>query len=140
MKTPRVKDFDPNAKLPTLKSPLENMPVINNTAKPHHSQLDTVSDPKRTETKRISENEHHSDNDPGVPPPVPRTVPRSDPLIPKVKRVMRQRQTFDIYEDQYQSLKKIADKEKEYINGRGMSQMVRIAIDNYLKEHGTSKE
>ncbi len=29
MKTPRVKDFDPNAKeVPVLKSSLENMPVI----------------------------------------------------------------------------------------------------------------
>jgi hypothetical protein len=68
----------------------------------------------------------------GVPPPVP--------LIPKVKRVIKQRQPFDIYEDQYQRLKKIADEEKDFENGRGMSQMVRIAIDNYLKDHGTPQE
>jgi len=68
----------------------------------------------------------------GVPPPVP--------LIPKVKRLIRQRQPFDIYEDQYQRLKKIADDEKDFENGRGMSQMVRIAIDNYLKDHGTPQE
>jgi hypothetical protein len=67
-----------------------------------------------------------------VPPPVP--------LIPKVKRVIKQRQPFDIYEDQYQRLKKIADDEKDFENGRGMSQMVRIAIDNYLKDHGTPRE
>jgi hypothetical protein len=72
----------------------------------------------------------------GVPPPVPRpgprTVPGSDHLIPKVKRPMRQRQPFDIYEDQYERLKQIADSERNFVNGRGMSQMVREAIDTYL--------
>ena len=76
----------------------------------------------------------------GVPPPVPRTVPRPEPLIPKVKRPIKQRQPFDIYEDQYQSLKKIAESEKDFVNGRGMSQMVRDAIDNYLKNHGSPKK
>jgi hypothetical protein len=72
----------------------------------------------------------------GVPPPVPRTVPRTDPpaagLMPKVKRPMKQRQPFDIYEDQYAKLRKIADAERGFVNGRGMSQMVREAIDAYL--------
>jgi hypothetical protein len=68
----------------------------------------------------------------GVPPPVP--------LIPKVKRVIRQRQPFDIYEDQYQQLKKIAEEEKGFENGRGMSQMVREAIDTYFKDHTASEE
>src|SRR3954449_7156561 len=35
-----------------------------------------------------------------VPPPVP--------LIPKAKRIMKQRWPIDIYEDQYERLKKIA--------------------------------
>jgi hypothetical protein len=68
----------------------------------------------------------------GVPPPVP--------LTPKLKRAIRQRQPFDIYEDQYYRLKKIADTEKDFENGRGMSQMVRIAIDTYLKDHDTPQE
>lgn len=72
----------------------------------------------------------------GVPPPVPRTVPRTDPptngLMPKIKRPMKQRQPFDIYEDQYARLRKIADSERGFVNGRGMSQMVREAIDSYL--------
>jgi hypothetical protein len=79
-----------------------------------------------------------------VPEPVPVgvrvSVPPSVPLIPKVKRLIRQRQPFDIYEDQYQWLKKIADEEKAFENGRGMSQMVRIAIDNYLKDYGAPQE
>jgi hypothetical protein len=68
----------------------------------------------------------------GVPPPVP--------LTPRIRRAIRQRQPFDIYEDQYARLKKIAEEEKVFGNGRGMSQMVRIAIDNYLKDHGTPQE
>src|ERR671926_108695 len=112
MKQPRVSDFDPNAKRePTLKSSLDNMPVIE---------------------KLVS-----SSKDP-VPPPVPRTGPRTPtPLVPKVKRPIRQRQPFDIFEDQYKRLKKIAEAEKDFVNGRGMSQMVREAIDNYLRDHGS---
>ena len=76
----------------------------------------------------------------GVPPPVPRPGPRTGPLVPKAKRPIRQRQPFDIYEDQYARLKKIAEAEKDFVNGRGMSQMVREAIDTYLKTHDSPKE
>ena len=68
----------------------------------------------------------------GVPPPVP--------LVPKVKRVIKQRQPVDIYEDQYERLKQIKKAEEGFVNGRGMSQMVREAIDNYLRDHGTPRE
>lgn len=78
----------------------------------------------------------------GVPPPVPCTVPRTEPLkdvlVPKVKRSMKQRQPFDIYEDQYTQLKQIADSERGFVNGRGMSQMVREAIDAYLTARSSS--
>jgi hypothetical protein len=76
----------------------------------------------------------------GVPPTVPRPVPRPGPLIPKAKRPIRQRQPFDIYEDQYVTLKKTAEAEKGFVNGRSMSLMVREAIDNYLKTHDSSKK
>ena len=72
----------------------------------------------------------------GVPPPVRGTVPRT----PKIKRAIRQRQPFDIFEDQYVRLKQIADAEREFVDGRGMSQMVREAIDNYLNEHFPSSK
>ena len=76
----------------------------------------------------------------GVPPPVRGTVPRTVPLIPKVKRPIKQRQPFDIYEDQYETLKRIAASEKDFENGRSMSQMVREAIDTYLKDHNPPKK
>jgi hypothetical protein len=80
----------------------------------------------------------------GVPPPVPPevrgTVPRPLPLVPKIKRPIKQRQPFDVYEDQYVQLKRIAAAEKDFINGRSMSQMVRDAIDLYLRDHASSKK
>jgi len=66
-------------------------------------------------------------------------VPPSVRLIPKkTRRPIRQRQPFDIYEDQYQVLKKIAVAEKGFENGRSMGQMVRDAIDAYLRDHNAS--
>jgi hypothetical protein len=76
----------------------------------------------------------------GVPLPVGGTVPPTLPLIPKVRRPIKQRQPFDIYEDQYARLKKIAEAEKGFVNGRSMSQMVREAIDTYLQTHDSPKE
>jgi hypothetical protein len=92
------------------------------------------------------ETQHREQKQNGTPPLVPERVPvrvgvpLPVPLTPKVKRAIKQRQPFDIYEDQYQRLKKIADDEKGFENGRGMSQMVRIAIDNYLKDHDIPQE
>ena len=77
----------------------------------------------------------------GVPYGVLEGVPPAVPLIPKKpKRPIRQRQPFDIYEDQYQALKKIATAERGFENGRSMGQMVREAIDIYLKSHNASDE
>jgi hypothetical protein len=80
----------------------------------------------------------------GVPPTVPLPVrvpvPPTLPLVPKVKRPIKQRQPFDIYEDQYEQLKSIADAERNFVNGRGMSQMVREAIDLYLRNESSPKK
>jgi hypothetical protein len=73
----------------------------------------------------------------GVPEGVPPTIPL---ILKKPKRPIRQRQPFDIFEDQYQSLKKISTAERAFENGRSMGQMVREAIDAYLKTHNASDE
>ena len=76
----------------------------------------------------------------GGPHGVPEGVSPTVPLIPKKpKRPTKQRQPFDIYEDQYQDLKKIATAEKGFENGRSMGQMVRKAIDAYLKTHNAAE-
>ena len=88
--------------------------------------------PSATSTKTKIDTKHKGEPVPvGVPPPVRGTVPRT----PKIRRIIRQRQPFDIFEDQYARLKEIANAEREFVDGRGMSQMVREAIDLYLKEH-----
>ena len=96
-----------------------------------------VQEPK--EAKVVKE-ERPSVRMEGVPPPVPRTVPRPVPLVRKAKRSIKQRQPFDVYWNQYLMLKKISDAEKDYLNGRGMSQMVREALDAYFKAHNIPLE
>jgi hypothetical protein len=82
----------------------------------------------------------HHENSEGVPLPVRVPVPPSLPLVPKVKRPIKQRQPFDIYEDQYEQLKSISEAERGFVNGRGMSQMVREALDLYLARQPSSKK
>jgi hypothetical protein len=48
---------------------------------------------------------------------------------------MKERQPFDVFEDQCRLLKKISDAERNYVNGRGMNFMVREALDDYIKKH-----
>jgi hypothetical protein len=110
----------------------------------------SVSGTPLPEKQGMQEEQGKKDKQSSSPVPVPEPVPvgvgvrvgvpPSVPLIPKVKRVIRQRQPFDIYQDQYERLKKIAEEEKGFVNGRGMSQMVREAIDNYLRDHATPQE
>jgi hypothetical protein len=153
MKTPRVKDFDPNAKVPPLKSSLDHMPSI--VEPKSKSKKDTDISPLSINNNQQPENiakVNNYEEKPNsiikdvhpVPRPVrgtvPQGVPPTVPLIPKVKRLISQRQPFDIYEDQYQNFKKIADAERGFINGRGMSQMVREALDDYLKKHGSPRK
>ena len=52
---------------------------------------------------------------------------------------MKQRHPFDIYEDQYETLKKIADEEREQGLPGSMSAMVRKGIDMYLEARKQGK-
>jgi hypothetical protein len=66
----------------------------------------------------------------GVPVPAP---PYGVPLTPvPPRRAIRQRQPFDIFEDQYRELKQIAENERGMGLPGSMSRMVREAIDEYL--------
>ena len=51
---------------------------------------------------------------------------------PKRKRIMKSRHPFDIYEDQYQSLKNLALQERMQGGVGSMSAMVREAIDAFI--------
>jgi hypothetical protein len=62
---------------------------------------------------------------PLVPPVLP---------VPPVKRVMKQRHPFDIYQDQYEALQKLALEERKQGGFGSMSAMVREAIDKLIAE------
>src|SRR5579859_2449375 len=126
MKTPRVQDFDPNAKPPpSLKSSMDHFPVIQKHHAPHTDEIFT---------KEISVLPQHP---PAPPYPVRDGVPLT-PVLPK-RRKMRQRHPFDIYEDQYQTLKQIAEEERERGLPGSMSAMVRKGIDMYLEARKQGK-
>jgi len=118
MKAPRVHDFDPNAKIPELGSPMDGLPGIQ---KPEFS-----------------------DHLVRVVPPVPNVplVPpvRVVPLVPPRKRVMKQRHPFDIYRDQYESLQQLALEERKQGGLGSMSAMVREAIDSFIKVKRDNKK
>jgi hypothetical protein len=106
---------------------------------PSYKGADSPTPPSPAPELSHPEQETEIQNQP-VPLPVPPGVPPANPLVPKIKRPIRQRQPFDIFEDQYQRLKRISEAEKDFVNGRGMSQMVRDAIDHYLRDHATPQE
>ena len=60
------------------------------------------------------------------------------PVRPNGKRIIT-RNSFEIYEDQMDSLRKISFHEKMEGKLGSMSQMVRDAIDSYLKEKTSKK-
>lgn len=96
----------------------------------HQSKPDA---PKRPEPVAT-----HAGDTPATATPVPpvRGVPPG-----QQKRVMKQRQPFDIYQDQYDALKRIALEERMQGGVGSMSAMVRDAIDRIIAEKraGTSK-
>src|SRR5712664_1824664 len=128
MKMPRVHDFDPDAKIPELGSPMDNFPSIQRPKQladvSKNSSQPVANKPRQTPITPV----------PQYPVPYPSThtpygVPH--PVSP-IKRRMRQRQPFDVYEDQYETLKKVADDERAQGLPGSMSRMVREGIDMYL--------
>src|SRR4051812_44990056 len=109
MKTPRVKDFDPDAKVPNLKSTLENMPSIQKS-----TTLNTTPLAKKVDRIENTENSTritmNKEEIPPVLPVLPVRDVRGDRDVPPVplKRMMKSRWPIDIYQDQYDSLKNIA--------------------------------
>ena len=65
--------------------------------------------------------------------PVRPVPPGRDVLpVPPTKRVMKPRHPFDIYLDQYESLKQLADEDRRQGGLGSMSAMVREAIDTFI--------
>jgi hypothetical protein len=122
MKTPRVTDFDPEAKVPALKSPLEGMPAIGKPPRP------TPQDSPPHEAETPSEQPSQA---------IPERVNARTPVRPNGKRIIT-RNSFEIYEDQMDALRKLSLQAKMEGKLGSMSQMVREALDAYIKDK-TSK-
>jgi hypothetical protein len=126
MKTPRVTDFDPAAKVPTLKSPLEGMPTI---GKPPR-----ISQESPTPTKEVPEEKAETSSVTDRPT----ARPSDDPIGRSPDRVTNKRllvrRAFEWYEDQLAALKRLSLQEQMDGKDGSMSAMVREAIDDYLRK------
>jgi hypothetical protein len=124
MKQPRIDAFVPKKQtIPELKSSLEDMPVIEKSKPP--GKLPPFSE------KPIGQ-ENQSEQ------LISERVNARTPVRPTGKRIIT-RNSFEIYEDQMDSLRKHSFKEKMEGKLGSMSQMVRDAIDTYLKERASTK-
>ena len=137
MKTPRVHDFDPDAKIPELGSPMDNFPSIQKPTQP----TDISKYQLGTETKKPK-------NPPVIPvppvlvvPPAPLERPVRPVLpVPPKRRVMKQRHPFDIYHDQLETLRELALEERKQGGIGSMSAMVREALDTYIAKRRAGKK
>jgi hypothetical protein len=107
MKTPRVTDFYPDAKVPKLKSSLDQMPAIE---KPAHTQS-LVN--QALPTKAV--------------------VLKLKPDRPLISRDFIKR-TFDIYTDQLEFLRKLALQGRLDGGDDSMNAMVREALDQWIEK------
>src|SRR5947209_18547405 len=107
MKTPRVHDFDPNAPVHELRSPLAGMPSIQ---KPQPAQPSLTTERANVRT----------------------------PQRPNGRRIIT-RNSFEVYEDQMESLRKLAFQDKMEGKLGSMSAMVREAIETYLEKRSKEK-
>lgn len=120
MKTPRVQDFDPNAKVPELKSPLDGMPVIQKQTVPSVPPL-----PERP----------NGSTGQGVNARTDERLNASTNERSNVRRMIK-RASYELYTDQIEAIRQLALEEKIQGGKGNQSEMVRDALDNYLKQKG----
>jgi hypothetical protein len=86
-----------------------------------------------------------SDQNQQKPPQFQPEIPSSTPVrdvrpVPPKKRIMKQRHPFDIYHDQYDTLKQLADEDRRQGGAGSMSAMVREAIDTFIAAKNRKKK
>src|SRR4051812_10767371 len=131
MKTPRVTDFDPDAKVPTLKSSLDHMPVIEKSKPPIQEApvSKTPQQPVQETTQKEETEKPHVPVRPYERSPV-RQYARTD--TPKRRHLIRH--PFEFFEDQVAQLRRVTLEAQLRGEKVSMSEMVREAVDTYLKE------
>jgi hypothetical protein len=143
MKIPRVTDFDPDAKVPVLKSSLDNMPSIEKR-KPLDQKIDRSLSPQSISNQQHKKTIVTSEQTNNNPTTVIRDVRPVSPVRPVLpvppKRVMKQRWPVDIYQDQYESLQRLALEDRMQGGVGSMSAMVREALDKLINEKNNLKK
>ena len=141
MKKPRVEDFDPNTALPSLGSPLDNLPAIKPPRKEANLDLVVPLEPAQTQhpTTSPSSEEHarqmaaeasgQPDIHPNDPPPV-----RPTARTPVRRDITRY--AFEFFQDQIETLREFSLDEKLRGEKGSMSEMVREALDTYIAHRG----
>jgi hypothetical protein len=137
MKIPRVTDFDPDAKVPVLKSSLDNMPSIEKR-KPLDQEVVRSPSPQSISNQQYKKTTVKSEQTNNNPATGIRDVRPVLPVPPK--RVMKQRWPVDIYHDQYESLQRLALEDRMQGGVGSMSAMVREALDKLIKEKNDLKK
>ena len=123
MKTPRVHDFDPDAKPPELGSPMDHLPTIQKPlTKPHPQTSPLPSTEQQANIKR-------TDGEPPV---------RANARTPVRRQLTRY--AFEFYQDQVEELRRLSLEEKMQGEKGSMSEMVREAIDEYLAQKKRTDE
>ena len=122
MKTPRVTDFDPDAKAPTLKSSLDNMPSIVRPKAINHTPQ-----PRIVPSSASQNDQPHISSD---------ARPKPSPQSPKRSFIRR---TFDFYEDQITYLTRESLQERLAGKERSMNEMVREALDDWINKRKSGK-
>jgi hypothetical protein len=134
MKTPRITDFDPKAKEPSLHSSMDDFPAIQKPPAPsfNESHGNSATDHSSSEPVKESISRNTLTLDTRTPRPVLPVHP-----VPPLKRKMKQRHPFDIYEDQFEELKKLSLEDRMRGGMGSMSAMVREALDAYFAKKRT---
>ena len=123
MKTPRVHDFDPDAKLPELGSPMDHLPTIQKPLTKSHPQ------PSPLPSTEQQANIKRTDGEPPV---------RTNARTPVRRQLTRY--AFEFYQDQVEELRRLSLEEKMQGEKGSMSEMVREAIDQYLAQKKRTDE
>src|SRR6266702_8727454 len=127
------KKLDTSGVMNELRGQSVFFPTKDNQPAPEQSGEPT--EPKQQEEPFLQNKAMSSTPVRDVPPvlPVP-LVPleRDVRPVPHKKRIMKQRHPSDIYQDQYDSLKQLADEERRQGGVGSMSAMVREALDTYI--------
>ena len=113
MKTPRINDFDPNAKEPTLNSPLENMPSIQ---KPKKEEQNTGLPANPQTSKSVSQQVGLSAN------PF-----ASKPANPQTSKLLKKFTSY-LTQDSIKALKRIA-----FDSDRKDYEVLQEAVNSFIK-------